>query len=496
MDISSLNSKLLKLKQIHEEEINIMTGAERSYARIPFEPSSNEKFFISEITGTKTDKNDVRFYKVKWQQTWIPASRIRAWQDLIIQFWEGYHTSNDQKVMEIDSPCDQTPQVYVLTSDSESREELQVVAPSNSDKHERNTEQDNSSSVNFDTYNDEENSDVDRTDDMYLDSEKISILGHKRMKILKQRQPRPVPPTSEPNEHLPPPPPLQTPGTNDEEPPEPQYMDHERATQIKQEITTTVEREREREREREDRREADHLYNPFTRLEGLPTHVPPEHRSFPMSMEKPLAATRDLYGSPNYRLPSALSPNTGHRDPHELQVVSTYSVRRNSASPHNTHNTHGVYEENMPTHKKTFFCYLCGKEYRSGTGLKQHLLAHKNEKPFGCNICQRRYRWKGDLNRHMYTHLPNNELPLKCPECNKGFVRKDKMQLHINFAHGGGSSGTTGTPSATGNTTEESKPFNIKPPLPLNNENNNGSNNHYGEEQPPAPLLPLSPVPP
>lgn len=423
----------------------------------------------------------------------------------------------------------------MLTSDSESREEIQVVASTDSEKRDTlltsgNAEQDISSSVNFDMYNDEENSDTERynNDDIYTDSEKISILGHKRVKILKQRQVRPpplgdgplpeqhqpmqpspqlpLPPPPQPSQQQQPqslPPPLQATTSNGEDeshhhhnqkqlpqhqqpsqhhPPQRQYSnDHERHSSIvKQEIPSNPERDRE---------DRDHPYYPYSRIDGH-LHMP-DHRSF-VNVDKPIKGNRpsDMYGglTTNYRISSALSPtSTTHRggDPHELKVVSTYSVRRNSASPHDTSNMY----ENVPL-KKTFFCYLCGKEYRSGTGLKQHFLAHKNEKPFGCNICQRRYRWKGDLNRHMYTHLPNNELPLKCPECGKGFVRKDKMQLHINFAHGGGGAGGANPPppassSACGTTgNEESKLSKHSNNLSSSNniENNVEMNNTYGEE--------------
>lgn len=443
----------------------------------------------------------------------------------------------------------------MLTSDSESREEIQVVASTTNSSEKRgdttggnNAEQDISSSVNFDMYNDEDISDVERynNDDLYTDSEKISILGHKRVKILKQRQTRPSlppPPTGDgplPEQHqsmqlspqlpLPPPtqplqqlqqpqplpPPLQATTSNGEDEshhhhpqqPPPQHQqqqpqhhqpqrqfshDHERHSSIvKQEIPSHPDRDRE---------DRDHPYYPYSRMDGH-LHMP-DHRSF-VNVDKPIKGSRgsgsDMYGglTTNYRISSALSPTSAtHRggDPHELKVVSTYSVRRNSASPHDTSNMY----ENVPL-KKTFFCYLCGKEYRSGTGLKQHLLAHKNEKPFGCNICQRRYRWKGDLNRHMYTHLPNNELPLKCPQCNKGFVRKDKMQLHINFAHGGTNPPPPASSSAGATGNDESKLSKISNNSSSSNnivENNVEMNNVYGEESKHSPTpSPTAQLPP
>ena len=359
----------------------------------------------------------------------------------------------------------------MLTSDSESRDELQVSNLSEK-RTELNAEQEISSSEKFDVqYNneDDEMSDSEQVDDVYLDSDRISILGHKRMKIVKQRQEqnqRPPPP---------PPPPLELDGR---QPPSAQVMDEE--SKDKQ---YTLEREKHVKSEpfpigtERERVAGKTSYNsPFTRLDSLP-HMQSDRQSF-INLDNSALPTgnRDMYALPNYHMNTISPPSTQRDLTQDLKVVSTFSLRRSSISPNET--SHAGYES-VPQ-KKTFYCYLCGKEYRSGTGLKQHLLAHKNEKPFGCNICQRRYRWKGDLNRHMYTHLPNNELPLKCPECNKGFVRKDKMQLHINFAHGGGGSGggaaeSGGAAGTTSDVVVKDKTTNI---TPVSNENN-----HHKDEQ-------------
>ena len=283
----------------------------------------------------------------------------------------------------------------MLTSDSETREELQAVASTNSEnRNVSETEHDISSSVNFDTYTEEEYSDVERHDDVMLDNDKISILGHKRLKARTKRLMVGKPYIKDADS---------SDNTRSEPIPDTLIMKEEPSYQYHTENSNS---------------------------ESTKAGIPSEKN---LSVGEP-------YNSVVYRVP--LSP-TPSRESHDYQMSSTTSGR-NSVSPQEQLPPFDVSNQATPKNYKSYYCYLCGKEYRSNTGLKQHLLAHKNEKPFGCNICQRRYRWKGDLNRHMYTHLPNDELPLKCPECQKGFVRKDKMQLHINFAHGGGSNATTG----------------------------------------------------
>lgn len=310
----------------------------------------------------------------------------------------------------MDTGCDQPP-VYVLT-DCEAREDIQQVASTNSEKrHSMDTEHDViSSSGNFDAYPDEEYSDNERVDDVAaLDNEKVSILGHSgRFRTRQKRTSLGSLPYGKED-------------GNDLARPEPFPDSRDGLIPIKEEPPYGFHRN-------------DVIHH---------EHPPPPHGYIPVDK---------TVGEPyNYRI--SLSPTSTRADfpTHDPHVSS--QVSRNSLSPQEPMvTTYG----DISQPKKAYYCYLCGKEYRSGTGLKQHLLAHKNEKPFGCTLCHRRYRWKGDLNRHMYTHLPNDELPLKCPECQKGFVRKDKMQLHINFAHGGGS-------AANGNSEEPTKEQNTPP---------------------------------
>lgn len=283
-----------------------------------------------------------------------------------------------------------------------------------------------SSSVNFpDTFPEEDYSDNEqRSDDVTLDNDRISILGHAK-RFRSGRRSRVSVGSSlpygkdDPNGHVRP-----EAITNGREL-------HDGMVPIKEEPPYSFHR-------------SDIIH-----------HEHPSHGYIPT--EQSIGGGLGSGGESYYNRISSLSPTSTRDMPHDFQQSSSTLSCRNSLSPLQQEPMVS-YELSQP--KKAYYCYLCGKEYRSGTGLKQHLLAHKNEKPFGCKLCHRRYRWKGDLNRHMYTHLPNDELPLKCPECQKGFVRKDKMQLHINFAHGGGT-------VSNGTTEEQSKEQSPPPPFSL-----------------------------
>lgn len=56
---------------------------------------------------------------------------------------------------------------------------------------------------------------------------------------------------------------------------------------------------------------------------------------------------------------------------------------------------------------------------------------HSKIKPFECKICGGKYTRSSTLKIHSYTHL--NIKPFKCPYkgCNRGFIEKGNMQIHL-----------------------------------------------------------------
>ncbi|QLQ81896.1 hypothetical protein HG537_0G01500 [Torulaspora globosa] len=52
------------------------------------------------------------------------------------------------------------------------------------------------------------------------------------------------------------------------------------------------------------------------------------------------------------------------------------------------------------------------------------------EKKYSCAKCKLEFRRTSDLRRHERTHLP--VLPNICPQCGKGFARKDALKRHSN----------------------------------------------------------------
>lgn len=61
---------------------------------------------------------------------------------------------------------------------------------------------------------------------------------------------------------------------------------------------------------------------------------------------------------------------------------------------------------------------------------RSHSDKSTEEKKYSCAKCKLEFRRTSDLRRHERTHLP--VLPNICPQCGKGFARKDALKRHSN----------------------------------------------------------------
>ncbi|QLL34779.1 hypothetical protein HG536_0H01540 [Torulaspora globosa] len=66
----------------------------------------------------------------------------------------------------------------------------------------------------------------------------------------------------------------------------------------------------------------------------------------------------------------------------------------------------------------------------STQGVRNQSDKSAEEKKYSCAKCKLEFRRTSDLRRHERTHLP--VLPNICPQCGKGFARKDALKRHSN----------------------------------------------------------------
>lgn len=90
----------------------------------------------------------------------------------------------------------------------------------------------------------------------------------------------------------------------------------------------------------------------------------------------------------------------------------------------------------LPT-TDNFLCVVCGKEFKSGEGLKNHTKSvHKKEFRFTCEICDKGFNGLWNYRGHMATH--DKTLEERCGSCPATFKYKSSRLSHEKICHGEG----------------------------------------------------------
>ncbi|CAH0550415.1 unnamed protein product [Brassicogethes aeneus] len=83
---------------------------------------------------------------------------------------------------------------------------------------------------------------------------------------------------------------------------------------------------------------------------------------------------------------------------------------------------------NIHFNRRPFTCEICGKTFRQHSSLKVHKIFHNDDLPFSCTICSKRFKRAQQLKIHVYTHT--GEKPYKCKVCEKSFRLSSNLKRH------------------------------------------------------------------
>ncbi|KAG5683243.1 hypothetical protein PVAND_012536 [Polypedilum vanderplanki] len=87
------------------------------------------------------------------------------------------------------------------------------------------------------------------------------------------------------------------------------------------------------------------------------------------------------------------------------------------------------------TGEKPFRCVICDRGFSMSSNLQKHLDTHSTEKPYQCKYCDQFFKTQRSLKFHTVCyHQP--EVKVKCPQCDKSFVNKSYLKMHMLYHTG------------------------------------------------------------
>ncbi|CAM4617689.1 unnamed protein product [Lepidochelys kempii] len=81
-----------------------------------------------------------------------------------------------------------------------------------------------------------------------------------------------------------------------------------------------------------------------------------------------------------------------------------------------------------PPDARQYICFVCSKQFKRATDLKEHLRVPMGERPFACGVCGKRFIRSSALATHLRIHT--GERPHRSPVCPKSFNNASNFAKH------------------------------------------------------------------
>lgn len=78
---------------------------------------------------------------------------------------------------------------------------------------------------------------------------------------------------------------------------------------------------------------------------------------------------------------------------------------------------------------RSYECEKCGKKFKQGQTLNDHMKRHYNLRNFACSLCGKTFYKQFNVLEHMRIHT--GERPFSCEFCDKTFTRTLLLRNHI-----------------------------------------------------------------
>ncbi|CAL4079130.1 unnamed protein product [Meganyctiphanes norvegica] len=122
------------------------------------------------------------------------------------------------------------------------------------------------------------------------------------------------------------------------------------------------------------------------------------------------------------------SPNLNQ---HKIMNTGKIPLQCNICEYSTSHTTY-LKEHHITAHslEKPFVCEVCGNKFTAARHMRKHMALHAIEHLFEGTECDKKYATEKLLAEHKLSHIPNEERPHACNQCEKCFIDIRQLKSH------------------------------------------------------------------